>query len=65
MKPTPIIGEPTYETIAALKRCLQSNALSIKCTLGGGRHGYLALMIVSDEMYATLSNNVPFIAPDV
>jgi hypothetical protein len=58
------MGEPTYETIAALKRCLQSNASSIKCTLGGGRHGYLAL-IVSDEMYATLSNNVPFVAPEI
>jgi hypothetical protein len=57
------MGEPTYETIAALKRCLQSNASSIKCTLGGGQHGYLAL-IISGEMYATLSNNVPFVVPE-
>ena len=42
---TPIIGEPTYESINHLTQELYSNASSIPSTLGGGRHGNLGLVM--------------------
>jgi hypothetical protein len=59
--PTRIHGEPTYGTLAELTRTLQENAASVPCTLGGARHGYLAL-IISDEAYA-MKSNTPFVVP--
>ena len=51
---TPIAGEPTYQTLKALKDQLKANAASIPTTLGGGNHGYLGL-ILSPAAYATIS----------
>jgi hypothetical protein len=59
--PARIHGEPTYGTLAELTRTLQENAASVPCTLGGARHGYLAL-IISDEAYA-MKSNTPFVVP--
>jgi hypothetical protein len=61
--PARIHGEPTYGTLAELTRTLQENAAaSVPCTLGGARHGYLAL-IISDEAYA-MKSNTPFVVPE-
>jgi hypothetical protein len=60
--PAQIHGEPTYGTLAELTRTLQENAASVPCTLGGARHGYLAL-IISDEAYA-MKSNTPFVVPE-
>ena len=51
---TPIVGEPTYQTLKELKDQLKANAASIPTTLGGGNHGYLGL-ILSPAAYATIS----------
>jgi hypothetical protein len=59
--PARIHGDSTYGTLAELTQTLQANAASIPCTLGGARHGYLAL-IISDEAYARKSNT-PFVVP--
>jgi hypothetical protein len=58
---TPIVGEPNYESIAALHLQLNANAASIQSHLGNGHLGLLYLT-VSPAVYATLSN-VPFVAP--
>ena len=51
---TPIVGEPTYQTLKDLKDQLKANATSIPTTLGSGTHGYLGL-ILSPATYATIS----------
>ena len=51
---TPIVGEPTYQTLKELKDQLKANAASIPTTLGGGNHGYLGL-ILSPAAYTTIS----------
>ena len=51
---SPIVGEPTYQTLKELKNQLKANAASIPTTLGGGHHGYLGL-ILSPAAYATIS----------
>ena len=58
---TPIIGEPTYATLKTLKDQLKANAASVPTTLGGGKHGYLGL-ILSPATYATISPTA-FIEP--
>jgi hypothetical protein len=60
--PARIHGEPTYATLAELKRTLLGNAASIPCTLGSARHGYLAL-ILSDKAYG-MKSNTPFVVPE-
>eukprot|EP00957_Ditylum_brightwellii_P147168 11206574-Ditylum_brightwellii.AAC.1 len=39
-----IIGKPTYTAIRAVHHPLQENVASVPMTLGGGRHGHLALV---------------------
>ena len=57
----PIVGEPNYESIAALHRQLNANAASIQSHLGNGLLGLLQLT-VSAAVYNTLSAT-PFVAP--
>jgi hypothetical protein len=57
----PIIGEPNYESIAALHLQLIANAASVQSHLGNGVLGLLYLTI-SPAVYATLSA-VPFVPP--
>jgi hypothetical protein len=57
----PIVGEPTYESIATLHRDLNANAASIQSHLGNGQLGLLSLT-VSPAVYATLSATA-FVAP--
>jgi hypothetical protein len=57
----PIVGQPTYETLAQQHLKLKSNAASIYSNLGNGQLGLLQLM-VSADVYNTLSAT-PFISP--
>ena len=47
--PTPIRGEPTHTDIRQLKKEIRANAASVDCDLGGGDHGYLGLVLTSQE----------------
>jgi hypothetical protein len=58
---TPIIGIPTYESIAELNLHLNANAASVQSNLGDGQLGLLALT-VSPAIYNTLSA-IAFIPP--
>jgi uncharacterized phage-associated protein len=68
LQPIKIRGLPTYETLRKLKQDLQRNSASVSCALGGGRHGYLGL-ILSANAYATKVGTTaagvaqPFITP--
>jgi hypothetical protein len=63
-----IHGIPMFDTLRMLKKSLQLNAVAIPCSLGGGRHGYLGLVLNATD-YATQvgvdSNNAaqPFVRP--
>ena len=57
-----IEGEPTFTTLHSLLQLLKENACSVQCTLGGGMHGYVG-MLVSDASYAVLTPGTPFISP--
>ena len=61
--PTPIQGEPTYKALKRLKNELRANASSVDTDLGGGDHGYLGL-VLTDEEYAKVSPNHPFVPPE-
>ena len=58
---SPIVGQPSYETLKTLKLFLSTNAASVISHLGNGALGLLWL-IVSDAVYNALST-VPFIPP--
>ena len=58
---SPIVGQPTYETLAQLHLQLNSNAASVHSNLGNGQLGLLQLT-VSEAVYNTLSAT-PFIRP--
>ena len=57
----PIIGKPTYETLASVHLKLNTNAASVHLHHGNGQLGYLALT-VKEAVYNTLSS-MPFIPP--
>jgi hypothetical protein len=57
----PIIGEPNYESIAALHQQLNANAALVQSHLGNGVLGLLYLT-VSPAVYVNLSA-VPFLPP--
>jgi hypothetical protein len=42
---TPIVGKPTLATLTLLKLELYTNAMFTESLLGGGNHGYLALVM--------------------
>ena len=57
----PIVGTPTYNTIAEINLKLNSNSASVQSNLGCGTLGLLQLT-VSPAVYNTLSST-PFIIP--
>lgn len=60
---TPIRGEPTFTSINDLYTEIKANASSISGTsLGGGRHGYLGL-VISDAAYKIEVPLTPFLRP--
>jgi hypothetical protein len=58
---TPVIGIPTYESIAEINLKLNANAASVHSNLGDGAHGLLALAI-DPAVYNTISLD-PFVPP--
>jgi hypothetical protein len=64
--PTPnlpsIQGEPTYHPLAAILTALKANAASIPSNQGGAANGYLGI-VVSSDVYATISPGNPFLTP--
>jgi hypothetical protein len=61
-KLTPIVGKPNHESVKLLRQELYANAFENECTLGGGNHGYLGL-IMPDEAYLQLQIDSGIEAP--
>ena len=61
-KLTPIHGEPDFSTLRVLRDELKANAGSVTTTLGGGRLGYLGLLL-SPEDYNRVAPETPFVRP--
>ena len=59
---TKIYGEPNIDSIVTLFLEVKRNTQSVKTTLGGAQHGYLAL-VLTDNVYANISGTSPFVCP--
>ena len=57
---TKIVGDPTYTSLAKLKRKCKVNAKSVSRYLGGGTQGHLGLVITA-IVYARIAPGTPFI----
>ena len=49
------MGAPTYETLHILNNEIKSNAMAVHSNIGGGKQGYL-MLVVSLTAYALLTN---------
>jgi hypothetical protein len=58
---SPIVGQPTYQTIHELHLKLKENAIKVHSNLGNGNLGYLGVTI-EPAIYNTLSAQ-PFVPP--
>ena len=54
---TAISGRPTYEKMKEIVRQLARNALTVKVSFGGGKHGVLALVIGDNEFLKETAKN--------
>jgi hypothetical protein len=54
--------KPTFATLTAFQNALNTNALSVPSSKGGGQLGHLAL-VLKPEDYSTVSNNIAFDPP--
>ncbi|GFH54654.1 hypothetical protein CTEN210_11130 [Chaetoceros tenuissimus] len=59
---TPIVGQPTIDSIANLKKELTKNAKSVTSTLGGAQHGHIFLVLTATDFNA-IPGTVPVIRP--
>ena len=56
-------GRPDYEILNNIKTALKRNFATVPCTLGGGAHGYLGVILPAAEYAATPINTPPFVDP--
>ena len=57
-----VTDEPNFPKLHNLLRLLKANACTVPCTLGGGAHGYVRIL-VSVVSYASLAPVTPFVIP--
>jgi hypothetical protein len=57
-----VTGEPTFEYLKIIRRCVNTNTMIISSYEGGGRHGHLGLIMTNDEYFALVTD--VFTAPD-
>ena len=56
-------GEPETKELITLQRQIQANALTVHTVFGGGHHGHLGLVCIT-QTYATIPNNQPYVRPN-
>ena len=59
---TKIYGQPTIDAIVQLFTEVKRNSQKVKCSLSGGQHGYLPLVISAAD-HLSIPGTVPFIRP--
>jgi hypothetical protein len=47
-----VTGDPTCEDLKVIRRLLNTNAMSVASYEGGGRHGYLGIIMTNEEYFA-------------
>jgi hypothetical protein len=47
-----VTGEPTFQDLKVIRRLLNTNAMSVASYKGGGRHGYLGIIMTNEEYFA-------------
>ena len=52
-------GQPYYEILNNIKTALKRNFATVPCTLGGGAHGYLGVILTAVEYAAATPVNTP------
>ena len=57
---TKVHGQPNIDNIVQLLTEVKRNAQTVKTILGGGKFGYLALVISTTD-YNTIPDTVPFV----
>ena len=60
---TKIRGKPTTASLITLQNEVQTNAMTVHTTLGGGQHGHLGLALSPAE-YAAIPNTAVYIKPN-
>jgi hypothetical protein len=46
-----VTGEPTFEDLKVIRRLLNTEAMSVASYEGGGRHGYLGIIMTNEEYF--------------
>jgi hypothetical protein len=54
-----VTGEPTFEHLKVIRRLLNKNAMSVSSYVGGGRHGYLGIIMTNEEYLAIAADVFP------
>ena len=60
---TKIVGQPTSDSIAALKKEITKNSTSVTSILGGARHGHLFL-VLSPVNFNAIPGTIPVVRPN-
>jgi hypothetical protein len=54
-----VTGEPTFEDLKAIRRLLNTNAMSVSSYVGGGHHGHLGIIMTNEEYLAIAADVFP------
>jgi hypothetical protein len=54
-----VTGEPTFEDLKVIQRLLNTNAMSVSSYVGGGRHGYLCIIMTNKEYLSIAADVFP------
>jgi hypothetical protein len=54
-----VIGEPTFEELKVFWRLLNTNAMGVSSSVGGGRHGHLGIIMTNEEYFTIAADVFP------
>jgi hypothetical protein len=54
-----LTGEPTFEDLKVIRRLLNTNAMSVSSSVGGGCHGHLGIIMTNREYFAIVADVFP------
>jgi hypothetical protein len=54
-----VTGEPTFEYLKVIRRLLNNNSMSVASYEGGGRNGYLGIIMTNEEYFAIVVDVFP------
>jgi hypothetical protein len=54
-----VTGEPTFEDLKVIRRLLNTNAVSVSSSVGGGWHGHLGIIMTNEEYFSIAADVFP------